>query len=74
MLASGVDGLREVVGGAGVLFEHENPQDLAEKIKRLSESSELYMAVAQACRAKAKSYDIDMMVAAYDRVYNSLCV
>lgn len=71
-LASDVDGLREVVKGAGILFPHKDAAKLAEEIMRLEQSTELYNAVAGACRKRAKDFDISKMADEYAVVYESL--
>lgn len=71
-LASDVDGLREVVGGAGVLFEHGNSQDLAEKILTLESDEKLRADTVARSQEKAQLYSIDNMVAAYMAEYNKI--
>lgn len=71
-LASDVDGLREVVADAGILFPHGNHQALANEILRLESSPDAYTAVADACRRRAADYDISRMVEGYITVYNNL--
>lgn len=57
-LASDVDGLREVVKGAGILFPHNDAEKLAEEIMSLEASTERYRAVADACGIRAREFDI----------------
>lgn len=71
-LASNVDGLREVVKGAGILFPHGNSKALADEIMSLENSQEKYSAVAKACRQRAAQFDISKMVKGYLDIYNSL--
>ena len=68
-LASDVDGLREVVCGAGVLFPHQDSKRLAAEISRLEESPELYEAVAAACCRRAQRFDISEMADGYSAIY-----
>lgn len=72
-LASDVDGLREVVGGAGILFPHQDHRAFAEAIMRLHGDQELYSEVAKACGQRAAAYDISKMVEGYIKVYDGLC-
>lgn len=72
-LASDVDGLREVVKGAGVLFPHQDAEALAEAITKLDASPELYNSVASACYNRACQFDISNMVEGYVNCYESLC-
>lgn len=71
-IASDVDGLREIVGGAGLLFAHEDDVELANIIKRLSENPDEYKSVAQRCQERARQYDISKMAENYLNLYNSL--
>lgn len=71
-IASNVDGLREIVDGAGVLFSHGNAQQLAKEIKDLMENKSYYNQIAGRCMERAKKYDILNMVDGYERIYKSL--
>ncbi len=68
-IASDVDGLREVVGGHGVLFPHQDAKALANEIKSLCKNKDLYNQVALACQEKAKQYDINIMAKKYNNLY-----
>lgn len=72
-LASDVDGLREVVKDAGVLFEHNNPHDLAQKILSIASDKSLYLSIAAKCSERASQYDISLMVNNYIKVYKDIC-
>ncbi len=71
-LASDVDGLREVVGGAGILFPHQDAELLAKEITDLDANPVKYKSVVKACRERASQYDITKMVDGYIEVYRSL--
>lgn len=71
-LASDVDGLREVVRGAGILFPHQDSRKLAEEILMLDSSAEYYRQVSEACGKRAQKFDISTMADGYARVYESL--
>ena len=71
-LASDVDGLREVVAGAGILFPHKDSKTLAHQILQLEKSHESYTSVANACLDRASDFDISKMVEGYYRIYNPL--
>ena len=71
-IASDVDGLREMVGGAGVLFTHGDAKVLAEKIQWLCEHPDEYKQVAARCQEKAKQYDISIMARKYLDLYEEL--
>lgn len=72
-IASDVDGLREMVGGAGVLFPHGDDQELASAIQRLCEHPDEYRIVAQRCQEKARQYDISITASKYLDLYEQLC-
>ena len=72
LLASNVDGLREVVKDAGILFEHQNAKELADKILELECNPSLYKQVASQCYEKAKEYDISLMVDNYYNEYQKI--
>ena len=69
-VASDVDGLHEVVKGAGVLFPHENDSMLAKIIEDLRLSKDLADRIANACKKRADLYDIRKTVEAYHRMYS----
>lgn len=71
-VASDVDGLHEIVSGAGILFPHGDEKALAESIKRLCENPGYYDEVAKACQNRARKYDISVMANAYYGLYQSL--
>ena len=71
-LASNVPGLRDVVEGAGVLFEQGNAEELASKIIELMQNVKLYSQVEKACQERAKQYDIRVMVEKHIRLYNEI--
>ena len=68
-IASKVNGLREVTEGYGILFEHGDARGLAAEIEHLSKDSQYYQQVADACYERAKQFDIDKMIMAYERMY-----
>lgn len=72
VIASDVDGLKDVVGGAGILFEAGNGEDLSRRILSLDSDKDLYKATAARCLAASKRYGIDRMVARYCEVYEAL--
>jgi len=71
-IASDVDGLHEMVDGAGVLFEHGNDKDLAQKIQWLCEHPDEYRSVAQKCQEKAKQFDIHITAQKYLDLYQQV--
>ncbi len=71
-LASDVDGLREVVKGAGILFPHGDSAQLAREILALEADTARYHAVATACRRRADNFDISTMASAYGLCYKDM--
>jgi len=71
-IASDVDGLRDIVGGAGVLFPQGDDKCLADIIQHLCENPDEYSRVVKACQQRAMDYDISVMAEAYHKLYLSL--
>jgi len=71
-IASDVEGLRDTVAGAGVLFPHGDDKALATAIRDLCEHPSRYSEVATACQQRSKRYDISYMADGYDQLYRSL--
>lgn len=69
VVASNVPGLREVVKDAGLLFDAQHPEQLADCILKLSESKEYYDKIANNCFERAKDYDVSFMIKGYEDVY-----
>lgn len=71
-LASDVDGLREVVTGAGVLFPHKDHKCLLDEIMQLENSIQKYNEIGRRCVTNALLYDISKMAEEYSTVYNNI--
>lgn len=69
VIASEVDGLREIVNGYGILFPHQDAKALANEIKILCENNDKYSQVAKKCQEQAKQFDINIMTKKYNQVY-----
>lgn len=70
VIASDVPGLREVVYGAGYLFEKGNSRELARKIILLNENRKVYQECVDKCLRRAAEYSIEKMIDSYIQVYN----
>ncbi len=68
-IATRVDGLREVVEGAGLLFELSDSNRLAEILNMLATDKLLYSEVANRCLSRAFKYDISVTVDQYTNEY-----
>jgi glycosyltransferase involved in cell wall biosynthesis len=73
LVASKVFGLSTLVHGAGILFAHADPVDLASKIERLLNNPEQYNKIALLCEQRAKMYSLDKMIRSHIQLYSSLC-
>ncbi len=71
-LASDVDGLREVVSGAGILFPHHDTHSFVKEIQKLEEDQKYYQIVATQCFERAKHYEISFMSDCYNKLYTNL--
>ena len=69
-IATNVNGLREVVGGAGELFECGNTHELAHILQRFESDNDFYCAVTNKCLTRAEEYDIHSVASKYQDVYN----
>ena len=72
VIASDVDGLKQVVEGTGLLFPQGNAEVLADQVNLLLSDSERYDKLSQVCLERAKHYDIRTMVDRYIRVYEEV--
>lgn len=68
-IASDVDGLREIVNGAGILFPHQDYKQLAFEIEKLATDNEYYSKIASQCQERASKYDINIMAKKYNYLY-----
>lgn len=71
-LASDVDGLREVVSGAGILFPHEDHETFASEIMHLDSDAGYAKSISERCVKRASEYDIKKMVDGYISVYQQI--
>lgn len=72
VVATNVSGLKQVVEGAGCLFEVGDAKTLAFHINEMLKSKSLYTTLATKCYERAKHYDINRMVASYQEIYDEL--
>lgn len=70
-VASDVDGLHEIVNGYGVLVPHEDPEAMAQAIKKLVEDPEYTQSVAKRCQERAAQFDIEVMTERYNELYSA---
>lgn len=72
VIASDIDGIREIVGGYGLLFEKGNEKDLAIQINKIMDDKDLYQKIADKCLLRSHDFDISKMIDSYTMIYNSL--
>jgi len=72
VVATNVDGLKQVVEGAGCLFEVGDTKALAFHINEMLRNKCLYTTLADQCYERAKYYDISRMAVCYQKVYEEL--
>lgn len=70
-VASNVDGLRQVVEGVGILFEHGDSNQLSKIILELYGNKTYYNEVAESCFLHSKKYSIGTLVDKYLNVYRN---
>ncbi len=73
LVASSVTGLKNLVHGAGILFDHKDEIDLAEKINGLINNKELYDETVAAGSKRVQKFKLRTMVEAHIALYNELC-
>jgi glycosyltransferase involved in cell wall biosynthesis len=69
VVASNVDGLKQVVEGFGVIFEKSDEEDLAKKILELMNNMNYYHDIAMKCYEHSKDYSIERLVEQYLKIY-----
>lgn len=72
VIATNVNGLKQVVEGAGYLFEVGDSKTLAFYINELLKNEALYAKIADRCCERSKEYDIEKMAIRYQNVYQEL--
>ena len=71
-IASDVEGLRETVGGAGLLFPCGDHERLAGLIRQVCEDEEFAARVVERCMERAGRYDIGKVADSYSEIYGKL--
>lgn len=72
VIATNVNGLKQVVEGAGLLFEVGDSKTLAFYINELLEDNALYAKLADRCYERSGEYDMEKMATRYRNVYQEL--
>ena len=72
MIASDVEGMRDLVGGAGFLFPQGNAEALAALIREVCETPEKAREIGRKCRERAMQYDIAETAKRYHALYEEV--
>ena len=72
VIATEVEGLKQVVKGAGLLFPVGDSMCLASMINQLLNNKQLYNETIKKCKERAQQYDISIMASAYVSLYAQL--
>lgn len=72
VIATNIDGIKEIVEGYGLLFNQGDDKELACLINKLKEDYEFYNLIAEKCFYRAKEFDINKMVSEYIELYDSV--
>lgn len=72
VIASDVDGLKQVVEGAGEIFCKGNDSELASKVNNLLNNEDYYNQISEKCKQRATLYDIQFMAEKYKAIYYDL--
>lgn len=70
-IASNVDGM-SIVEGAGILFEKGNAEELAFYVKKLIDDKDFYESTVNACKTRAKQFDIEFMIDKHVLLYQEI--
>jgi len=72
VIASNVDGLKQIVEGFGIVFEKGNERELAKKVTELMGDVNYYNEIAKKCSDRSRDYSIEKLVEQYTRVYDDV--
>lgn len=72
IIASDVNGLKQVVDGAGLLFKCGNEIELAKHINSLLEDKEYYDLITHKCFLRSQKYSIENMANKYYELYKEI--
>lgn len=72
VIATNVDGLKQVVEGAGVLFSVKDKEGLSVIVNELLAKTDYYDDISKKCSERAFLYDISVMSSSYFSLYKNL--
>jgi glycosyltransferase involved in cell wall biosynthesis len=70
-IGSNVPGLKEVIQGAGLMFDVRNSRALAAQVFKLLSDTSYYQQIASQCLSKSQNYSIDKMVLNHIKLYEA---
>jgi glycosyltransferase involved in cell wall biosynthesis len=73
VVASDVDGVREVVKDYGILFSAEDHVELAQKVTQLLDNKKYYDEISEKCCCRSLDFSYEKMVENYLKLYKELC-
>lgn len=68
-IASDVEGLRDIVGGYGMLFPHGDDKALADAVRQMCEDENARNSVVRKCLERVRMFDINVMTTKYLDLY-----
>jgi glycosyltransferase involved in cell wall biosynthesis len=71
-VASNVSGLKEIVEGAGLVFELGNAKELSNILQELEANQEYYNQIAIRCKKRVENYSIEIMIQKHLQLYQLL--
>lgn len=72
VIASDVDGLKQIVDGAGLIFHRGNSEELAIHISHLLSNRNYFESISIKCKKRSLLYDIEIMADKYKDIYYEL--
>ncbi len=72
VLATDINGLSQIVEGAGILFPPKDDKFLAKEVFKLATDQTYYNIIAKRCLLRAHNYDLEKMLDGYENIYNKM--
>lgn len=72
LIASDVDGMRDLVSGAGLLFPPGDAEKLAALIRQVCENPDMAREIGRKCRERAQKFDINETARLYRQLYRTV--
>lgn len=72
-IVSNVEGLCDIVSGAGIVFQKGNDEELKNEIESLLTDQEKCLVISKKCYERSLCFGINEMTDSYINVYNKLC-